>query len=155
MSSIGARSTGNGRRQWITRSAVAIAAISSLSPMAGVSVAQAAPSTVRKATVVHVVRRHPFAKILTTDRSRTLYILPKGSCNAACIGIWPVLLMPRGTNFPKGTPCLGTARFGDRLQVTYRGKRLYLFTGDSGRSATGNNFQGFKVAKLVRKSCPM
>jgi hypothetical protein len=33
---------------------------------------------------------------------------------------------------PAGTRCLGTAAAGHRRQVTYRGKRLYLFAGDYG-----------------------
>jgi len=79
-----------------------------------------------------------------------------GSCTGACLGVWPVLLMPRGKgrSMPVGAPCLGKAPFGHRWQVTYRNQRLYQFAGDSGSSVNGNNVGGFKVAKLVARSCP-
>ena len=33
-----------------------------------------------------------------------------------------------------------------RRQITYNGKRLYTFTGDSGGDVTGNNVENFVVA---------
>jgi hypothetical protein len=59
--------------------------------------------------------------------------------------------MPKGKTMPKGVRCLGTAKFGrhHQLQVTYHGKRLYTFTGDSGHSVNGNGVAGFKVAKVT------
>jgi hypothetical protein len=122
--------------------------------LAGAGVAAAMPThaaSTKSAVVVAVARRHHFGKILVTPKAgRALYILPHGSCNAACIAIWPRLVMPKGKTIPKGTGCLGTAHFGThhRLQVTYHGRRLYLFTGDSGHSVNGNNDMGFKVAKF-------
>jgi predicted lipoprotein with Yx(FWY)xxD motif len=144
------------RRGLATRTAVALAVAGSLTSVAvGVSAAQAAPAVTNKAVVVHVVTRHPFGKMLATVRGRSLYILPSGTCTGACLGIWPPLLMPRGTKFPRGTHCLATVRFGHRLQVVYRKKRLYLFSGDTGTSVNGNNVGGFKVAKFKTGACPM
>lgn len=120
----------------------------------GVSAAQAQPYPTRRATVVKVVTRHPFGKMLATTHGRSLYILPSGSCTGSCLSVWPPLVMPRGKTIPLGTRCLGTARRGHRLQVTYRHKRLYLFSGDSGTSVTGNNVGGFKVAKVRAGACP-
>jgi hypothetical protein len=57
--------------------------------------------------------------------------------------------MPAGKTMPAGASCLGVAKFGHRLQVTYRGRRLYTFVSDSGHSVTGNGVEGFVVAKAT------
>ena len=62
--------------------------------------------------------------------------------------------MPKGKTIPLGTHCLATVMAGHHRQVTYRGKRLYLFTGDTGSSVNGNNMGGFKVAKISTATCP-
>jgi predicted lipoprotein with Yx(FWY)xxD motif len=142
-------------RQWAVRTATAVAAIGSVTAVsAGLVAAQAAPAVTKKAVVVKVVTRHPFGKMLATVHGRSLYIKPHGGCGAACLAVWPPLLMPKGKTIPLGTHCLGTMKAGHRRQVTYRGKRLYLFTGDTGSSVTGNNVDNFKVAKVVMRACP-
>jgi hypothetical protein len=150
--------TGILKGRLITRAAVVMAVACSLTAVAAeASVAQAAPDHVARTQVVKIASRHSFGRILTTLRGRSLYVLPTGSCTGGCLSVWPVLLMPRGRGhtMPVGTSCLGTAKFGNRFQVTYRHHRLYLFTGDSGNSVNGNNVEGFKVARLVLRSCPM
>jgi predicted lipoprotein with Yx(FWY)xxD motif len=143
-------------RGWVARTATAIAVIGSVTAVsAELASAQAAPAVTKSATVVKIVTRHHFGKILATTHGRALYIKPRGGCSGSCLTIWPPLLMPKGKTVPLGTHCLGTARFRHRLQVTYRGKRLYLFANDSGNSVNGNNVGGFKVAKLVTRACPM
>jgi predicted lipoprotein with Yx(FWY)xxD motif len=145
-------------RQWAVRTATAVAVIGSVTGVsAGLVAAQAAPTAAavtKKAVVVKVVTRHPFGKMLATTHGRSLYIKPHGGCAAACLAAWPPLFMPKGKTIPLGTHCLGTMKAGHRRQVTYRGKRLYLFVSDSGSSVTGNNVQGFKVAKISMGSCP-
>lgn len=144
-------------RGWRTRTAVALVAAGSVTAIsASLTAAQAVPATGGTVTIVRVVSRAPFGNILATvwGLGRTLYILPTGSCTGACLGAWPPLLMPVHTRIPIGTKCLGTAKFGTRFQVTYRGKRLYLFAGDTGKSVTGNNVAGFKVARVITKPCP-
>jgi hypothetical protein len=144
-----------GRQRWIGRTVAVIALTGSFTSVAvGVSAAQAAPRAPHKAVVVKVVTRHPVGKMLATVHGRSLYILTTGSCNAACIAAWPRLLMPRGTTLPRGTSCLGTVKIGHRLQVTYRKKRLYLFTGDSGSLVTGDGVSFFKAARIVMRHCP-
>ena len=138
------------------QTATAIAVIGSVTAVsADLASAQAAPAITKRATVVKIVTRNHFGKILATIHGRALYIKPHGGCTGSCLTIWPPLLMPKGKTIPVGTRCLGTARRGQRLQVTYRGKRLYKFINDSGKSVKGNNVDGFKVAKLVRRPCPM
>jgi predicted lipoprotein with Yx(FWY)xxD motif len=134
--------------------ATAMVALAGSLTAVGVSAAQAQPYPTSKARVVQVVTRQPFGKMLAATSGRSLYILPAGTCTGSCLSAWPPLLMPRGTTIPLGTRCLKTAKLGHRLQVTYRGKRLYKFAGDSGTSVTGNNVSGFKVAKVRTGACP-
>lgn len=149
------RHQARGLRRKITGSLAAIALAGSLTAV-GASVAQAQPQTTRRATVVKIVTRHGFGRMLATIHGRSLYILTPGHpCTGPCAPAWPRLLMPRGKTIPLGARCLGTAKFGRRLQVTYRGKRLYTFIGDSGTSVNGNNVSGFKVAKVRTGACPM
>ncbi len=125
----------------------------SLTEVAVASAATAHPAA-KSAVVVKERTRAHFGKILVTVHGAALYYLPHGSCTGQCLAIWPRLVMPKGATKPKGATCLGTKAFGKnhRLQVTYRGHRLYTFVDDSGTSVTGNNVQGFKVAK-VASSC--
>jgi predicted lipoprotein with Yx(FWY)xxD motif len=141
-------------RQWLARTVTTAVLIGSVTAVsADLAVAQAAPAT-GKATVVKVVTRHHFGKILATVHGRALYFKPTGTCTGMCLASWPPLLMPKGKTIPLGTRCLGTARLGHRLQVTYREHRLYTFSGDRGKSVTGNNVSGFKVAKFSTSTCP-
>jgi predicted lipoprotein with Yx(FWY)xxD motif len=117
------------------------------------ALAQPAAMNGKAATIVHEANRSGFGKIVVTASSgAALYYLPSGSCDSSCLSVWPRLLMPHGKTKPKGANCLGTSKAGSRLQVTYRGKRLYTFTGDSGHSVNGNGVMGFKVAK-VKSTC--
>jgi predicted lipoprotein with Yx(FWY)xxD motif len=138
---------------WLRRGTAA-AAIGAAAVLAttGVAAAQSAPAAHSKsAVVVKEAKRHHFGKILVTPKAgAALYTLPHGSCKSGCLSIWPRLVMPKGKTVPKGASCLGTAKFGHgRLQVTYHGKRLYTFTGDSGHSVNGNGVMGFRVAKVT------
>ena len=61
--------------------------------------------------------------------------------------------MGAGKTVPTGVTGLKTAslKVGTKteLQVTYFGKRLYRFSGDTGSTVTGNGIGGFKVAKFL------
>ena len=68
------------------------------------------------------------------------------ACSGQCLTIWPALLLPKGVTKAtagKGVKAskLGTiARTGGALQVTYGGKALYRFSGDSAAGqVNGNN----------------
>ena len=119
----------------------------------GIAAAQvhpSGPSTATSAVVVKEASRTGFGKILVTPGAgRALYFNPAG-CNAAFRGVWPPLTMPAGATVPKGAPCLGTAKLGTKLQVTYHGMRLYTFINDMGHSVNGNGVAGFHAAKLVK-----
>ena len=101
------------------------------------------------ALVVKEAFRMGFGKMLVVHGSgRALYTNPAG-CSASCQSVWPPLVMPPGTTTPTGAPCLGTAKHGTQLQVTYHKLRLYMFVNDTGHSVTGNGVAGFHVAKVT------
>lgn len=120
------------------RVAVAAFAVGGVSAsVLAVSTAGAATSSEAKSVAVSTVEISKFGKILFSGK--TLYTLKpsKTACTAACLKIWPELVLPagetkatagRGVNASK----LGTvARAGGVLQVTYSGKPLYWFSGDT------------------------
>ena len=89
--------------------------------------------------------------ILVTQHGLTLYYLTGESAghllctSAACLKLWPPLLVPSGVSRPSaGTGIsmakLGTVdRPGGRLQVTYNGRPLYLYAGDSAAGQANGN----------------
>jgi predicted lipoprotein with Yx(FWY)xxD motif len=138
---------------WGARAVVAAVLVSgSTAATAGIAAAQVHPSGPSRATSAVVVTkafRAGIGKMLVTPVvGRALYTNPAG-CNTACQGIWPPLTMPAGATVPKGAPCLGTAKLGTKLQVTYHKMRLYMFIGDTGHSVNGNGLAGFHAAKVV------
>jgi predicted lipoprotein with Yx(FWY)xxD motif len=75
--------------------------------------------------------------VLTTLKGRTLYSLSvekngKFICTASCLSVWHPLVVPAGTK-PTGPVKLGTIVRPDNevTQVTFKGKPLYRFGGDS------------------------
>ena len=113
--------------------------------------ANAAPVTGTSVKVVTVVTRAPVGKMLATIKGASLYT-SSASCTASCLTVWPPLVMPVGKTVPTGTKGLATTPITvggkHHLQVTYRGKALYRFTGDSGTSLNGNGLGTFKAAVL-------
>jgi predicted lipoprotein with Yx(FWY)xxD motif len=85
--------------------------------------------------------------VLTTTKGRTLYSLSVESngkfiCTGSCLSIWHPLVVPAAVK-PTGPVKLGTIERPDgRTQVTYKGRPLYSFGGDS---KTGDaNGEGIK-----------
>jgi len=148
------RASGPRGMSWIARAVVAAALVGGVTAAtAGIATAQTGPAPAStNALVVKEAFRMGFGKMLVVHGSgRALYTNPAG-CSAACQSVWPPLVMPAGTTTPTGAPCLGTARLGTQLQVTYHGLRLYTFVNDTGHSVNGNGMAGFHVAK-VTKAC--
>lgn len=85
--------------------------------------------------------------VLTTTKGRTLYSLSaetKGRfiCTGSCLSIWHPLVVKAGVK-PIGPVKLGTIKRPDgRTQVTYKGRPLYSFGGDT-RSGEANG-EGIK-----------
>ena len=69
---------------------------------------------------------------------KTLYTLKPSStaCTAACLKIWPALVLPGGVTKARAgagvnASKLGTVHHNGAVQVTYGGKPLYFFSGDT------------------------
>jgi predicted lipoprotein with Yx(FWY)xxD motif len=128
----------------VARIAVAAAAVGGLSASV-LSVSTAGAVTGRAAKTVSIVKSASFGKILASGR--TLYTLKpsKTACTAECKTIWPELVLPAGVTKAKAgsgvnASKLGTvARSGGVLQVTYSGKPLYYFSGDTAAGQVHGN----------------
>lgn len=74
--------------------------------------------------------------VLTTNAGRTLYSLSvekhgRFICTGSCLADWHPLTVAKGTT-PKGPVKFGTVKRPDgRTQVTYKGRPLYSFDGDT------------------------
>ena len=85
--------------------------------------------------------------VLTNNAGRTLYSLSaetKGRfiCTGSCLNLWHPLVVPAGTK-PTGPAKLATIKRPDgRTQVTFKGRPLYRFSGDTKPGQA--NGEGFK-----------
>jgi predicted lipoprotein with Yx(FWY)xxD motif len=132
----------------VGRLAVAALAVGGLSVAAlGVDTAGAATnrSAAAKSVVVSTAKSAKSGTILVSGN--TLYTLKPSTtaCTATCLKIWPALVLPKGQTKAKAgsgvsTSKLGTVtRSGGVRQVTYNGKALYYFSGDSGSGQVNGN----------------
>ncbi len=99
-------------------------------------------------TVAKKARNASLGKIVLTNlKGRTLYTLSaevKGRfiCTGACLSTWHPLVVPKGVK-PLGPTRLGLVKRPDgRMQVTFKGRPLYAFAGDT-RAGQANG-EGFK-----------
>jgi predicted lipoprotein with Yx(FWY)xxD motif len=116
---------------WIRTIAIALT-VASLA--VGVAVSQAARPSKR---VASKAENPTLGKaVLTTTKGQTLYSLSAEKngrfiCTGSCLSVWHPLRVPSGKH-PTGPVELGTIeRPEGGTQVTYRGKPLYRFSGDS------------------------
>lgn len=103
------------------------------------------------------------ATVLTRTNGHTLYSLSVEThgrfvCTGGCLGTWKPLVVAQGVR-PKGPVKLGTIRRPDgRIQVTFKGRPLYSFDGDT--KAGEANGEGFRdvgtwhAAKVAATSAP-
>jgi predicted lipoprotein with Yx(FWY)xxD motif len=146
---IGHREMGHGdtmQRLPVARMAVAAFALGGLATsVLAVDSAGAATKAAAKTVTVSIANNAKLGKILVSGK--TLYTLNKGNgaCNSACMAIWPELVLPKGVTKATAGPGvtaskLGTVtRSGGVRQVTYGGKALYIFVGDSGSGQVKGN----------------
>jgi predicted lipoprotein with Yx(FWY)xxD motif len=130
----------------IGRAAFSALALGALSASAlGVSSAGAQVRSSTKSVVVSTVKSAKFGKILVSGKTLYTVKASKTACTAECVKIWPELVLPKGVT--KATAGAGVSasklgtirRSGDVLQVTYSGKPLYWFSGDTtDGQVTGN-----------------
>src|SRR4051794_22624013 len=105
---------------------------------AAVIAAAALSTAAGSSTGVPIVKHgHALGKtVLVNHAGRTLYSLSAETdgrfvCTGACLSTWQPLVVRRGQR-PTGAPKLSTIRrTTGQTQVTYRGKPLYTFAGDS------------------------
>ena len=124
--------------------AVALAVGGLLSTLSLVSTADAAPSHKTKAVVVSTSQNATFGTILVSGR--TLYALKasKTPCRTQCQKFWLGLMLPKGANKAKAgagvnAAKLGSVKRGSVRQVTYGGKALYRFAGDTAVGQVNGN----------------
>lgn len=115
-----------------------------LGGVSGVVVVDGAASAATN-VVVSTTKNAKLGTILVSGK--TVYTLKasKIPCSTACLKIWPALKLPQGVKKAtagKGVSAakLGTVRLKNgALQVTYAGKPLYWFAGDSGPGQVHGN----------------
>jgi predicted lipoprotein with Yx(FWY)xxD motif len=112
---------------------IAVAAVAVVVPTAAMSDAN------RAAAVTLQVRSSTYGKILFDGRGYVLYAFTrdtknKSNCYGACAKAWPVYFAKGGLRAGSGIKksLLGTTRRRDgRRQVTYAGRPLYYYVGDT------------------------
>ena len=112
---------------------IAVAAVALVVPTAAMSDAN------RAAAVTLQVRSSTYGKILFDGRGYVLYAFTrdtknKSNCYGACAKAWPVYFAKGGLRAGSGIKksLLGTTRRRDgRRQVTYAGRPLYYYVGDT------------------------
>jgi predicted lipoprotein with Yx(FWY)xxD motif len=137
--------------------AVVLAAGAASASALAVGGAAAASTPAAKVTLVSTSK----GKVLAAGN--TVYTLKASStpCTAACLMVWPAVTVPSGTKHPAAgsgvtSSKLGTAKVsGVGVQVTYGGKKLYRFSGDTGPGQVNGNVTdtwGKWTAVVVSKS---
>jgi predicted lipoprotein with Yx(FWY)xxD motif len=119
------------RRFPLGRMAGAILAVGGVSALLATDVAGAASS------VVSTTKSTKYGTILVSGK--TVYTLKasKTACGAACLKVWPELVLPTGVTAATAGSGVNAAKLGTValpggvLQVTYAGKPLYLFYKDT------------------------
>jgi predicted lipoprotein with Yx(FWY)xxD motif len=131
--------TNERKRPGVAAGRIAVAALAA----GGVSVSSVVITAAQAATphatsvVVSTTKNAKLGTILVSGKTLYFIKIAKGTCGTACLKIWPALMLPKGVKKAiagSGVSAskLGTvARSGGLLQVTYAGKPLYHFTGDT------------------------
>lgn len=96
-------------------------------------------------TTVDITARHkaPLGTYLTNGSGRTVYMFTAdkngaNACHSTCAEYWPPVLTTGTPKTGSGAQAsaLGTIKHGNKEQVTYDGKPLYYFAGDSAAGST-------------------
>jgi predicted lipoprotein with Yx(FWY)xxD motif len=96
----------------------------------------AAATTPKTATTISAVKNAKLGMIL--ESGTTVYALKpsKTACTAACLKVWPAVLLPQGTTTPTAGPGVDASKLGTTMttdgsmQITYAGQPLYWFHKD-------------------------
>ncbi len=96
--------------------------------------------------------------LVASSNHRTLYTYNSdvanggtSNCNGGCTSEWPPLTVPVGTTPTAGpgvTGKVGTIHRSDgTTQVTYNGRPVYFYSGDSAAGQTNGNYPGWTIAR--------
>jgi predicted lipoprotein with Yx(FWY)xxD motif len=126
----------------LAATALAVGGLSASAAVAGP--AGAMTSRVAKTVSVTTVTTSK-GKVLASGK--TLYILKLSSapCTAACLKVWPALVLPKGVTKAKAGSGVTASKLGTKTlstgvrQVTYGGKPLYYFVGDTAPGQVNGN----------------
>jgi len=130
----------------VGRLAIGALALGGLSAgLFGATAAGATTKAAAKTVIVSTSKSAKFGTVLVSGK--TLYTLKpsKTACTATCLKVWPALVLPKGaTKASAGTGVsaskLGTVTLSSGVrQVTYQGKALYWFSGDTGAGQVNGN----------------
>jgi predicted lipoprotein with Yx(FWY)xxD motif len=95
--------------------------------------------------VISTTKNAKLGTVLVSGNALYTLKASKTACTAQCLKVWPAVLLPKGaTSATAGKGVseakLGTVkRSGGKLQVTYAGKPLYWFSGDSAAGQVNGN----------------
>src|SRR5689334_10024166 len=80
------------------------------------------------------VRATQLGRTVVDGRGHTVYVFDRPTCTGACAASWiPFLTKGKPVAHGVAARLLGTKKVaGGKLQVTFHGKPLYFFAGDSG-----------------------
>lgn len=134
----------------VPAAAAGLVALAACGSSGGSSSSAPAPSVAASATAAAAKAGLKTAKVsgatvLTTTRGFTLYTFApdtstKSACNGACAATWPPV-KPSGT---VKSPYATIKRSNGSTQLTFHGRPLYTFAGDtSPRQANGNGLNQF------------
>jgi predicted lipoprotein with Yx(FWY)xxD motif len=134
---------------------LALAACGGATPATGTTTgATTAPTAAAAATVMSATVSGHGAVLVAGTNKMTLYEFTKdvassgtSACTGTCISTWPALTVPAGTT-PTASGIGGqwgtiTRSDGGGIQVTYNGKPLYFFSGDSKPGDANGNYPGW------------
>jgi predicted lipoprotein with Yx(FWY)xxD motif len=136
-------------KRWSTRRArtghlvIAGAALGAMS-LSALSVTAAGASTSK--TVVVSTMNGSHGKVLV-DNGKTVYTLTSNgtACDSSCLKIWPAVTLPAHVKSAKAGSGVAKSKLGVTTgmggvhQVTYNGKPLYWFSGDTAKGQVNGN----------------
>lgn len=101
------------------------------------SVVGAGTASAATSVVISTAKNAKFGTILVSGK--TVYTLKasKTACGTQCLSIWPEVLLPTGATAATAGNGVNAAKLGTVMltdgahQVTYAGKPLYFFSGDT------------------------
>jgi predicted lipoprotein with Yx(FWY)xxD motif len=126
--------------------AVATFALVGLGPSVLVAGGAGAVMTHTKSVLISAVKNKKLGTFLESG-GRAVYTLQASStaCTAACLKVWPAVVLPTGTTKATAGNGVSSSKLGvmktasGTLQVTYDGKALYTFVGDTSKGDVKGN----------------